>query len=283
MLSGRQVRKEFILALLTAVLLMAAPSRATGFVLDLAGGCSSAIFFVEADLAVGDPCHDVQFVNYFSNAAPGDGSGKSGGWLRVTDPLELTTSGASTIQPEEICAMIYVFDIREGLQECCGCPVTADGLLSLTYGNPSGDLNTNPRSATGQFFYANSGGSGVLWDGVIRILSTTTNATTTPVSANTNPSQLGTDTPNGTGIYCDPFSGNCCNPGASTLTLVTTLRAWIDHIQNTVVTNTEFEEVPITPSDADNLSALCENDLTHGTFSGFCSCGNELTEGTGGE
>jgi len=279
MLSGRQVRKEFILALLTAVLLMAAPSRATGFVLDLAGGCSSAIFFVEADLAVGDPCHDVQFVNYFSNAAPGDGSGKSGGWLRVTDPLELTTSGASTFQPEEICSMIYVFDIREGLQECCGCPVTADGLLSLTYGNPSGDLNTNPRSATGQFFYANSAGSGVLWDGVIRILSTTTNATTTP---SPNTAIEGTDTPNGHGIYCDPFSGACCNPGASTLTLVTTLRAWIDHIQNSTWTDTEFEENPITPDDANTLANLCEDTITEGTVGGYCSCGNEVSEGTGG-
>ena len=263
MLAGKRVHKEFILAMVTAVLLVAATSRTAR----AEGTCTTGT------------CYGVQYVNYFSNAAPGNGKG----WMRVTDPLELTTSGSSTIQPEEICAMVYVFDIREGLQECCGCPVTADGLLSLTYGNPSGDLNVNPRSVTGQFFYASSASDGVLWDGVIRILSTTTNATTTPVSANTNPSQLGTDTPNGTGIYCDPFSGNCCNPGASTLTLVTTLRAWIDHIQNTVVTNTEFEEVPITPSDADNLSALCENDLTHGTFSGFCSCGNELTEGTGGE
>jgi len=263
MLAGKRVHKEFILAMVTAILLVAATSRTAR----AEGTCTTGT------------CYGVQYLNYFSNAAPGNGSGKHDGWLRVTDPLELTTSGASAIQPEEICAMIYVFDIRQGLQECCGCPVTADGLLSLTYGNPSGDLNTNPRSATGQFFYANASQSGVLWDGVIRILSTTTNATTTPTPNTAIP---GTDTPNGSGIYCDPFSGACCNPGASTLTLVTTLRAWIDHIQNSTWTNTEFEEDPITPDNADTLANLCEDTLVEGTLGGYCSCGNEVSEGTGG-
>ncbi len=223
MLAGKRVHKEFILAMVTAVLLVGLTARTVR----AEGTCTAGT------------CYNVQFVNYFSNAA-GPSNGK--GYLRVTDPLELNTSGASTIQPEEICAMIYVFDIREGLQECCGCPVTSDGLLTLSYGNPNGDINTNPRSTTGQFFYAV--GSSALFDGVVRILSTTTNATTTPISNNNNILQTGTDSPNGPGIYCDQFSGACCNPAATTLTLVTTLRAWIDHIQNDAVTNTEFEENP---------------------------------------
>ncbi|HEV2169617.1 MAG TPA: hypothetical protein VGR40_01650 [Candidatus Binatus sp.] len=40
----------------------------------------------------------------------------------------------------QICAMEYVFDANEEEQECCGCPITNDGLRTQT----SDDLADNP-------------------------------------------------------------------------------------------------------------------------------------------
>jgi len=54
-------------------------------------------------------------------------------------------------QPPEgfVCADIYVFDPHEELKECCSCPVSADGLLTI----PTSSLTDNPAngvfSATG--------------------------------------------------------------------------------------------------------------------------------------
>jgi len=41
----------------------------------------------------------------------------------------------------DLCAMIYVFDQKQQLVECCGCPVLLDGLLVLSLRN---DLMANP-------------------------------------------------------------------------------------------------------------------------------------------
>ena len=41
----------------------------------------------------------------------------------------------------DLCAMIYVFDQKQQLVECCGCPVSLDGLLTLSLRK---DLTANP-------------------------------------------------------------------------------------------------------------------------------------------
>ncbi len=280
MLAGKRVHKEIILAMVTAVLLIAATSRTAR----AEGTCESGL------------CYDVEYVNYFSNAVDGNGRG----YVRITDPLEVNSSAH---QPEAICAMIYVFDVQQGMQECCGCPITRDGLLTLSYGivGPvkalNGDLNSNPLSVTGQFFFDNSG---YMQDGVIRILSTETNASTSTQSSDATSAQAyddaaGTDEYLFPGVGCNRFlpasSDNCCDPtggvlsqgySSSSLTLITTVRAWADHIQNDGNTNTEFEENPISPGDADNLAGICAQTISSGN--GSCTCGNEFAaENTGGE
>ena len=93
--------------------------------------------------------------NYFSNAHTTGGQG----FVNITAPFEGNATATSPVAQEgEICAMIYVLDTDEALQACCGCPITADGLLTLSI---SGNLAPNPL-ATGQ----------LLHDGSIRILST---------------------------------------------------------------------------------------------------------------
>jgi len=295
MLAGKRVRKEIILAMVPAVLLLAVTvqnARAT------TPTCTAPYGSPSSDVG----CYGVQFINYFSNAAPA--SGKV--YARVTAPLE---ANADTGQPEEICAMFYVFDWGEAMQECCGCPITADGLLTLSIGEPSpppptqgtpagGNLTGNPYSAPDEYYYA-SGAAG-LQDGVIRLISAETNGTTTPSSPPGNESvyrdEAGTPERLANGVFCDRFSGLCCDPaganstiGTSAVTLYTTVRGWADHVQNDGVTNTAFEENPISRSDAGTLASVCATLLTAGTGNGYCNCGDEFysedsyNEGTGGE
>ena len=279
MLAGKRVHKEIILAMVMAVLLLAATSRTAR----AEGTCTTGT------------CYDEQYINYFSNAAAGNGKV----YARITDPVE-----ASATQPDEICSMIYVFDPFQGMQECCGCPITPDGLLTLSIGlgavpSLNGNLTSNPFSVTGQFFF-NSGAGGLI-DGVIRLVSTTTNGSTTP-DAGFNRLASGTAEFFSGGTFCDRYSGKCCDPtggatrtGRGSLTLVDTLRAWVDHIQgfdpntgSNAVTNTEFEEVPIIPSDANELANACFRTISTGN--GICNCGNEFVSeapneggaGTGG-
>ena len=76
-----------------------------------------------------EPAHYVNYFNY-ANSAGGD------------ETFRFTQSG---LTGENLCAMVYVFAPDQQLSECCGCRITANGLLTLSLTN---DLNLNP--LTGQ-------------------------------------------------------------------------------------------------------------------------------------
>lgn len=67
-------------------------------------------------------------VNYFSNA---NTAGAPDATINVINPG--FTGG-------NLCAMIYVFDSIQEMNECCGCPVSADGVRILSV---NGDLTAN--------------------------------------------------------------------------------------------------------------------------------------------
>jgi hypothetical protein len=48
-----------------------------------------------------------------------------GGYVNYPQPLTYPT----------LCVMIYVFDSQENMGECCGCPISPQGLLSLNVNN----------------------------------------------------------------------------------------------------------------------------------------------------
>jgi hypothetical protein len=144
--------------------------------------------------------------NYFSNANTTGGQGT----VYVVNPIE----------GGERCAMIYVFDTAQDLQVCCGCPISAEALLTLSI---SGNLAPNP-----------VGSLSILMDGSIRILATMTNATPPPPGDSLSP-----------GENCDPFTSSCCDPTAAVTAAVPMggvpeLVAWATHIQNTQITESEF-------------------------------------------
>jgi uncharacterized protein YjdB len=60
----------------------------------------------------------------------------------IDGTLYITNPGLTIASPNlgNLCAMIYVFDQNQELNECCGCPVSDSGLLTLSLDN---DLTAN--------------------------------------------------------------------------------------------------------------------------------------------
>ena len=186
--------------------------------------------------------------NYFSNA------GTTGGqaFVNITAPLEGNERATTpALREGETCAMIYVFNTDQAMLACCGCPVTADGLLTL---NVSGSLAGNPVTGT------------ILHDGTIRILSSLPNASPPPPPVET-PAYEG----------CDLTTGVCCDPTAAstgfTLTPGNELVAWATHIQNTQVTEDEFQaDVPDSEELNNGLPGACADVTALGSGQGVCTC-----------
>jgi len=71
-------------------------------------------------------------VNYFANNGPGVPDQT----VRINNPG--STNG-------DLCAMIYVFDNNQEMNECCGCITTPDGLRTLSMRS---NLTNNPLTTT---------------------------------------------------------------------------------------------------------------------------------------
>jgi hypothetical protein len=183
---------------------------------------------------------------YFSNANTTGGLAN----VNIIDPIE----------GPEICAMIYVFDTAQDMQACCGCPITAEGLLTLSI---SGNLAPNPVGSTA-----------ILMDGSIRVLASTTNAAPPPPGDSLFP-----------GETCDPHTFRCCDPGARSGALNVgefegELVAWAGHIQGSQITESEFLVDP--PDYTGPISEIVEDPVSLpeacaaitqlGSGAGVCTC-----------
>ena len=79
--------------------------------------------------------------NVFSVAYYVGGAGKVGLAPAVDGKIQIIYPGvSSTAVGQTICADIYVFDPKQELKECCSCPVSTDGLLTI----PLHSLTDNP-------------------------------------------------------------------------------------------------------------------------------------------
>jgi len=75
---------------------------------------------------------------YFSNA---DTSGVADGTVQIVNPgIQSTPSTTGTM-----CANIYVFDENQEMKECCSCPITANGAITLSVNT---NLTSNPTPPT---------------------------------------------------------------------------------------------------------------------------------------
>src|SRR5208282_3641289 len=189
----------------------------------------------------------IELQDYFSNANTTGGQG----FVNITSPFEGNQTATNpVVQEGEMCAMIYVLNTDQAVEACCGCPITADGLLTLSI---SGNLAPNP-VASGR----------ILHDGSIRILSTAINSAIT-----------GLTLPKG--VNCDAVTGACCDPtaegGAKPLVPQLDLVAWANHVQNTQITEAEFQATPSAESDLTSLPSACAFAIEAGSGQGVCTCG----------
>ena len=181
------------------------------------------------------PPVDTFQVNYFSNANNKAGIDQE---VRIINP----GADAPSFPPNSLCAMIYVFDNKQELKECCGCLISTDGLAELSLNK---NLVSNPfdgRSPT---------------DGDIKIVSATQND-------------------NFGGVACDPTGGGIGNNGKYVLNIVPTvdLRAWSTHVQNdNNLTEDEFINSTLSTSELDSLQEECYGIVTVGSGAGICGEG----------
>lgn len=138
-----------------------------------------------------------------------------------------------------LCAMIYVYDSHEEQFECCGCPVTSNGLRSISTVN---DLTKNtaigPTPPT---------------TGIIKVLS----SDPTDVSS----SKFG---------FCNPAK-------VTTATLDPELKGFANHPQRvgTIagISETSFRESQLTDIELNSLTTICNFIHRNGTGRGVCTCG----------
>jgi hypothetical protein len=185
----------------------------------------------------------------------------------------------------DMCAMIYVLDAHQLLQECCGCYQTADGLRTIKVRSGLFDESkfTAPPLAVG----------------VIRVVSATPNG----CEYLHDPQNCDTNYPSGNGNLsevCDATGGTYpygqyhgLNPqagpgfnfpypnthgnsgiGNGSILVERNLRVWGTHNQNGAITESEFEENPLTQDDANSLAETCGDIQSSGSSrTGICDCG----------
>ena len=210
-------------------------------------------------------------------SAAGFGGGGSGGAGDNTVRISNATAQNGTL-----CAMIYVFDDSAQMQACCGCPVTPNGIRTLSVAN---NLTFNFGVAKGN---VNAG--------TIYMISSTPNFA--PGSSLALPAPLGTngclldsltDLPSMacllTSPGCDPAGSSATDKRVKAINPTPGLHAWITHdelaqpggipnassVQGTSVD--DFQDSPLESAHVTALGNLCNELVSNGSGAGVCTCG----------
>ncbi len=170
---------------------------------------------------------------------------------------------------QDMCALIYVFDADEELGECCGCPLTANELVSFGIGlrGPLYDnLTGNWREAS--FDIANGV---VLAVGATALSGCTLNGSASNSSTYNPACHAGCDptipfqsgvlvqgTPSGQGLVGD---------------IIRTQE--IGEAESITETNM-FDDSPGDPTNLASLQTLCQNNVQRGSGRGWCTCPNSF-------
>jgi len=158
--------------------------------------------------------------------------GEPSGTVRITNVG--THSGAAGDASGNVCAMIYVFSPDQELDECCGCPITPDGLVTL---DVNVDLTSSPLTAV------------TLNSGVIKIVSSTGYPGCNP----TKPAPVSGVRAWATHIQSEV--GNC------------------EVTPTTFETETEFLDSNLSAAELSSLKSKCAGILLTGSGLGVCTCG----------
>jgi len=214
------------------------------------GGALAALVMLPVLLA-GTAAHaqtDAFYVNYFANAQLGTqppGTPNQDDIVRLID-----TNVRQQADQNPLCAMVYVYDEWQEMQECCGCPVSAGGELALSVDG----LTWLP---TGDFVHIKSAGDpSLLFRGTIKIVSTNAIVTQLP------PGLLNGPCAGDVAVLCDPTGELYPSSGAGSWTPVASLRGWTTHLQSYTtgyVTETRFEKTHEPDSDLPILGDACSS------------------------
>ncbi|HLK09761.1 MAG TPA: hypothetical protein VKW76_00090 [Candidatus Binatia bacterium] len=169
---------------------------------------------------------DVFEINYFANANTDSGADAT---VRITNP---GANGAPS-PAGDLCALIYVFTADQQMAECCGCPVSPNGLRTLSV---TRDLTDNPLT-------------GVLpTTGALKIVSSTPTATGS----------------------CDPTSPT---PTPELIAWATHVqKPWVSG-GTVAITETAFEDASLGSAELADLTSKCGAIFDNGSGHGVCTCG----------
>jgi len=203
-----------------------------------------------------------------ASAAGYGGAGSTGGagdeLVRLINPTHNSTQQLGTI-----CAMIYVFDDIEEMQACCGCPLTPDGLRTLSvinnltpnFGVNHANLNagmidiigSNPNlsSKSNSTYPAQIGKIGLGQGGLYWACDPSGGFSSSSVPAAPEPGIVG---------YISPTEGNV--PVPATATLIKSVS--VDEFSNAIPDGVHIAE----------LQNLCLLLIQNGSGSGACTCGS---------
>jgi hypothetical protein len=210
--------------------------------------CVLALFLtVAASSALWGQALDVYQVTYYDNNYGETSAGNTrfpldSGTIRIVNP---GVTG-SPISPDEgtLCANIYVFDDTQEMVECCACPVTANGILTLSIQ----DLTENPLTVTP-------------FRGVIKVVSTA------PVAGLCDPTRI-SPTPDlrAFATHLQNATFGAANQGRN---------------GTFFVTESEFADAPLSSRESSDLGVICSFVRYLGTGRGTCD--DECDEPVGGD
>lgn len=176
---------------------------------------------------------DQLHVTYFSN-----NGGALDQEVRIINP----GAYAPSYPPSNLCAMIYVFNNDQELQECCGCLISPDGLLELSVNkNLTSNTFTGIKPANGDIKF---------------------------VSALPN-DFFG-------GVPCDPTGGGILPNGGYALNILATpdIRGWSTHVQTDgAITEDELQPATLSEGELDSLQEECYGIASVGSGFGICAEG----------
>ncbi len=194
-----------------------------------------------------------------------DEGGNGDNIIRLINPNGSANVGITGESEQFVCAMIYVFDDDEEMGECCGCPISSAGLLTLSV----------QHNLTSNFILGNNP-------------DTQTQGAIAIVAAGINPDLLTFGSPSN-GQFCTVSQTEACNFGCDptngpsyTVTTSNNLLGSITH--NQVVANNSagstsgltevglFDDGGGDPNNLVYLQNECGGLVGNGTHRGACTC-----------
>ncbi len=108
--------------------------------------------------------------------------------IRLINPNGGANTGITGIQEHPECAMFYVFDDEQEMLECCGCPISSAGLMTVSVGVQLLDNEV-------------FGNDDLLYNGVIAIVASAPNPNISTLASPSN------------GLGCTVGQSGACNSG----------------------------------------------------------------------